>query len=313
MNSKFQKINIEDVLFFDAEVVRKNKELEIDSLEYQLYQKKTRNRETDEFLTDEELQEDYKKRAALKIGYNKIVTIGVGFVKNNTPYIKSIEGTEEEVIKIFCELTQQFKYVCGANILAYDLPMIINNGWKYFNVVQVLPDQFLTSGKKQWNLDMVIDLMETFKGTHYYNSSVEEICYHFDIPTPKDDISGAEVSETYYNEGIGRISTYVKKDVLANINIFLKMQGKDIYTEFVDRSDIQIVDERTVLEKLYATNQLTDNLKKDIEKLTQKKKLTATDKKNLVKILLSVYQTKGDKVAVKKEKQTEVEEFIKTL
>jgi hypothetical protein len=91
------------------------------------------------------------------------------------------------------------------------------------------------------------------------------------------------------------------------------MQGKDIYTEFVDRSDIQIVDERTVLEKLYATNQLTDNLKKDIEKLTQKKKLTATDKKNLVKILLSVYQTKGDKVAVKKEKQTEVEEFIKTL
>src|SRR5690554_6751003 len=99
MNKKFQSYKIEDIIFFDAEVVRANKELEIDSREYELFQKQTRNRETDEFLTDEELMEEYEKRAALKRGYSKVITIGVGFVKDGIPYIKDISGEEEYVIK----------------------------------------------------------------------------------------------------------------------------------------------------------------------------------------------------------------------
>jgi len=38
MNLDFQRHNIEDVLFFDIENVRRNKELEIDSEEYSRYQ-----------------------------------------------------------------------------------------------------------------------------------------------------------------------------------------------------------------------------------------------------------------------------------
>jgi len=313
MNKDFQKINEEQVLFFDCEMVRRSKELEVDSEEYTLYQKKTRNRDTDEFLTDEELIAHYNKWAALKMGYNKIVTIGVGFIKDGVPYIKDISGEEKDVIKQFCDIANQFDYVCGANIQAFDLPVLLNNGWRYYNMTEKIKDSFITNGKRPWNLSKTLDLMEQFKGTHYSNSFVEEICYHFGIPTPKDDISGAQVSQTYYYGDKERIYKYVKKDVLANINIFKKMRGQDIFEDFVDRGDKKIEDNRTVLEKIYQEDNLTEEYKEEIEKLIGKKKLTKKEKENLKDILLSVYQQKGDKKAIKLEKEEEVKQFINNL
>ena len=103
MNKKLKSVNIEKTLFFDIEVVRKSKILDINSREFELYQKKTRNKETDEFLSDDDAVMDYHKRAALKMGYTKIVSIGVGFVKGGEVHIKAIdEGTEEEIIKQTC-------------------------------------------------------------------------------------------------------------------------------------------------------------------------------------------------------------------
>jgi hypothetical protein len=60
--------------------------------------------------------------------------------------------------------------------------------------------------------------------------------YHvFDIPTPKDDISGADVARVYYEDGdLERIKVYCEKDVVALIQLFLKMQGGHL----VDESDI---------------------------------------------------------------------------
>lgn len=263
MNNKIQKINEEKILFFDAEVVRRVDELEVDSEEFKLFQKKTRNRDTDEYLPDEEVVEEYQKRAALKMCYGKVVTIGVGFIKDGIPYIKDISGEEDEVIKKFCEIASQFEYVCGANVIGYDLPVITNSGWRYFNMAELLPDRFIVNGKKPWNMDKTIDLMDCFKGTHYYNSSVEEICYHFNIPTPKDDISGAEVSEVYWNGDRERIYTYVKKDVFANINIFRKMQGKDIFEDFVDRSEPK-KEPIPVLKRLRNFNEITPDIEKEL-------------------------------------------------
>ena len=48
MNKVMQSLNIEKILFMDIEVVRKTKELDINSREFELYQKKIRNKETDE-------------------------------------------------------------------------------------------------------------------------------------------------------------------------------------------------------------------------------------------------------------------------
>lgn len=90
MNSSLKKIPIEKVLFFDIESVRQTKELDPESKEFQLYRKKIRDKVTDELPSVEYTLEDYKKRAALKMGYIKIITISIAFVRANEVYVKAL-------------------------------------------------------------------------------------------------------------------------------------------------------------------------------------------------------------------------------
>lgn len=288
MNQIIKKINQEKVLFFDIEDVRRSKEVDINSREFELFRKKTRNRETDEYLPNDEVIVEYQKKAALKMCYTKIVCIGVGFIKEGEVHIKSLEGTEEEVIKQFCTISQSFDYLCGANILAFDIPMIINNGYRYFDVCEILPDRFVTSGKKIWNLDRVVDLLEVFKGTHYYNSSLDEICYHFDLPSPKSEIDGSMVSDEYWDNGLKKISKYVKQDVFANINVFKKMRFEQPFETFIDKNVatntepfIQEV-ELTLLQQVFATKTIKTE---EFQKLLKSKKHTKKEKDILIELI----------------------------
>ena len=52
------------------------------------------------------------------------------------------------------------------------------------------------------------------------------------IPTPKDDISGADVARVYYEDkDIERIATYCKKDVVATAQLFLRLRGEAVVKE----------------------------------------------------------------------------------
>ena len=54
----------------------------------------------------------------------------------------------------------------------------------------------------------------------------QDIYHVFKIPTPKDDISGADVARVYYEENdLDRIRVYCEKDVVALIQLFLRMNG----------------------------------------------------------------------------------------
>ncbi|HQJ91116.1 MAG TPA: hypothetical protein PLB70_10920 [Paludibacteraceae bacterium] len=54
------------------------------------------------------------------------------------------------------------------------------------------------------------------------------LCAVFNIPTPKDDIDGSEVAGVFYNEkDYDRIAVYCEKDVLATVQVFLRMNGMD--------------------------------------------------------------------------------------
>jgi hypothetical protein len=58
------------------------------------------------------------------------------------------------------------------------------------------------------------------------------LCHIFKIPTPKDDISGADVARVYYEENdLERIKVYCEKDVVALIQLFLKMKGDALVDE----------------------------------------------------------------------------------
>jgi 3'-5' exonuclease len=291
MNKNLSKVDIRDVLFFDAELVRLMDKLEVDSRQYTNFQKKTRNKETDEFLSDLELIEEYAQRAALKMTYNKVVTIGVGYVRGDELRIKSIVGTEAEVIMQFCEVARRFSLICGFNIIQYDLPMIVVNGMRHFNVVEMLPDAFNTSGKKPWDMKNIIDLMDVFKGTHFGFPSFDEACAHFGIPSPKDDIDGSMVSKVYYEEGVERIAKYVKKDVLATVQLFQKLRFEEIFTEFtdVDSEVREVIEKSPVLERLYKGNELSLEICEDIIELFKGKELSTEEVDHIYTILRGVY------------------------
>ena len=315
MNQTLKKINEESILFFDIEDIRQSKELIEGSTEFKLYRKKIRNKETDELPSVEETKENYKKRGALKMCYTKIVSIGVGFIKDGQVHIKALEGTEEEVIRQFCTIANSFDYICGANIIAFDIPMIIVNGMRYFNVSEHLNDKYITSGKKPWELKSIIDLLDQFRGTHYGNSSVDEMCFHFGLESSKSEIDGSMVSDDYWENGVDKINIYVKKDVFANINIFKKMRFEQPFETFIDKNELTTVEpfteEQPLLQKIYASGSFTEEIKNQVRELI--KEVTEEDKENLKKILLAHYQQKKDLVKVKKQKEQEINEFIESL
>jgi len=316
MNTAFRNINIEEVLFFDLESVRKNNELDKDSKEFELYQKKIRNKETDELPDIATTLEHYNKKAALKIGYNRIVCATVGRVVNGIVYLRSFIGEEQDILKNLFAKFQETKYLAGFNVLEFDGVVARVNALQYGDLVLSLPEQFNDSNKRPWDMKSVLDLMNVFKGVHYYNSSLDEVCYHLGIESPKEGgIEGSQVSEAYYDGKIVEIERYCKRDVFAVVNIFRKLQFKPVYESYVDANLVEStntpVKELSVLERLYNGNTLSPEIKNELSDLLINP--TEEDKVNLKKILLAHYQKKGDKVAVKKAKEEEINKYLYNL
>lgn len=318
MNITFKKTPIEKVLFFDIETIRNSKILDPDSREFKLYQKKIRNRDTDELPSIEDTQEDYNKRAALKMGFLKIATIGLGFVRAGEVFIKALTGTEEEILSQFFEIASQFDYLAGCNIIGYDLPQCYANASKYFDYTQTIPDKFVTSGKKPWELKNIIDLMEVMRGTNYMNMSLDEMLYHFDLESSKTDIDGSMVSETWYNGEEEKVINYVKQDVFQTINLFSKMQFKEPYSSYIDRSNTRTPKiEVNPLEDMYKSDYLSDKVKSSLKAKLEKNKLTKKDRDFIQDLMENVYIRSEfmdtDNPSVVESKKSEITEFIKTL
>jgi hypothetical protein len=73
-------------------------------------------------------------------------------------------------------------------------------------------------------------------GDYKAYTSLALLCHVFGIPTPKDDISGADVARVYFEENdLERIKRYCEKDVAALIQLFLKMNNLPL----VEEGDVQ--------------------------------------------------------------------------
>ncbi|MEO9257655.1 MAG: 3'-5' exonuclease, partial [Crocinitomicaceae bacterium] len=95
-----------------------------------------------------------------------------------------------------------------------------------------LPLSLDLAGKKPWEIPH-LDTMELWKfGDYKHYTSLSLLCHIFNIPTPKDDISGADVARVYYEEkDVKRIKTYCEKDVVALIQLFLRFRGNSLVKE----------------------------------------------------------------------------------
>ncbi|MCH2223418.1 MAG: 3'-5' exonuclease [Crocinitomicaceae bacterium] len=230
------KVQIEKILFLDIETVPQVYTFDkVREKTRELFESKTR------FLKKEDktYEEIYKDRAGIYAEFGKIVCISVGFV-NSTSTGKQIRmksfyhDDEETLLKQFKSLLDEhynspMSILCGHNAKEFDFPYICRR--MLINGIR-LPNTLNIAGKKPWEISH-IDTMELWKfGDFKAYTSLALLCDVFNIPTPKDDISGADVARVYFEENdLERIKVYCEKDVVALIQLFLRMRGNDLVEE----------------------------------------------------------------------------------
>ncbi len=231
-----EKVPFEKTLFLDIETVPQTYEfIDVDPKTRELFEAKTR------FLQNEErsYEQLYSERAGILAEFGKIVCISVGYVHETTHgkqiRLKSFYHDDEEtLLNQFKRLLDDryntpYHILVGHNAKEFDFPYICRR--MLINGLQ-LPSILDIAGKKPWEISH-LDTLELWKfGDYKAYTSLALLCHVFNIPTPKDDISGADVARVYYEEqDLERIKAYCEKDVVALIQLFLKMRGDALVEE----------------------------------------------------------------------------------
>jgi DNA polymerase elongation subunit (family B) len=229
-----EKTPLDRVLFLDIETVPQTYQFpDLEETTRKLFEAKTRFMQNDE----KSFEELYNDRGGIYAEFGKIICISVGFVHEtrtgNEIRMKSFYHDDEEtLLKQFVNLlvnNPKYAILCGHNAKEFDFPYICRrlliNGMKLPNVLDI-------AGKKPWEISH-LDTLELWKfGDYKAFTSLALLCHVFQIPTPKDDISGADVARVYYEEqDLERIKVYCEKDVVALIQLFLRMRGNSLVDE----------------------------------------------------------------------------------
>jgi 3'-5' exonuclease len=241
-----QQLPLEKILFLDIETVPQAYDFDtMNEHGKELFKSKNKarftslkNESSSAEKTDDELwKEVHQQIGGIQAEFGKIVCISVGFVHEKLTgkeiRLKSFYHDDEEtLLKQFSKLledTSKFALLCGHNAKEFDLPYICRrlliNGLPLPNILNI-------AGKKPWEINH-LDTLEMWKfGDYKAYTSLALLCHVFNIPTPKDDISGADVARVYYEENqLERIKTYCEKDVVALIQLFLKIKGEPLVEE----------------------------------------------------------------------------------
>jgi DNA polymerase elongation subunit (family B) len=227
-----EKVKLEKILFLDIETVPQTYVYEdLDEKTKELFNQKNRFAQNDE----KSYEMLYNEKGGILSEFGKIICISVGFVQENslgrTMRLKSFAHDDEEtLLKQFKSLIETRDYLlCGHNSKEFDIPYICRR--MLVNGI-ALPPSLDIAGKKPWEINH-LDTMDLWKfGDYKAYTSLALLCHIFKIPTPKDDISGADVARVYYEEkDLDRIRIYCEKDVIALIQLFLKMKGDSLISE----------------------------------------------------------------------------------
>lgn len=220
-------IHISDIYFLDVETVSLHPHFEnLTEREQLLWDKKSI------YWRKEDSPEQAYERAGIYAEFGKIVCISVGIIVQGNLHIKSFYGDDEkELLKDFASSLDKFSKkhtakLCAHNGKEFDFPYICRrmliNGIQLPNILQV-------QMKKPWEVPF-LDTLELWRFGDYKNyTSLDLLCEVFNIPTPKENLDGSKVGNTYWEEkDIQKIVLYCENDVVALVQLFLKMSGKTL-------------------------------------------------------------------------------------
>ena len=137
----------------------------------------------------------------------------------------------EKVSKLLNDFSSIFKNgkLCGYNIKNFDIPFLS----KRFLINRLdLPNLLDNYNKKPWEISCY-DLFEMWSFGQKKLIPFELVLASLNIDTPKDDIHGHEVHETYYSSdnkinSLNKISKYCGKDVIASCQLLLRLNNIDV-------------------------------------------------------------------------------------
>jgi len=222
------------ILFLDIETVPQHYRWdELDERSAKLFSDKTRFEQERGSKSAEEI---YGEKGGILAEFGKIICIGVGSLRNEGDRhglrATSFHGDDErDVLQRFVDLLDKHynsdeHWLCGHNGKEFDFPYIarrcVVHGIK-------LPKLLNIAGLKPWEVGH-LDTMNLWSfGDRKAYTSLALLTHILGIPTPKDDISGADVARVYYEDkDLERIATYCKKDVVATAQLYLRLTGKGL-------------------------------------------------------------------------------------
>lgn len=244
--------DINCVLFIDIETVPMAKSYEeLPEAFKELWLAKAK-RYSNEGQTPEEL---FFQKAGLHPEFGKIVCVSAGYFRYSETTqkvhsdVKSFYGhNETEILANFKEMMEKhyndcFKhYLCAHNGIEFDYPFLAKR--MMINGIR-LPKLLNIAGKKSWDSKWLLDTMELWKFGNFSDKvSLALLAACFNIKSPKDDISGADVAHVYwFEDSLERIRIYCEKDVRTLISLFTKMANVTPAEDFqaaLEQSDIEL-------------------------------------------------------------------------
>jgi DNA polymerase elongation subunit (family B) len=222
------------ILFLDIETVPQHYRWEeLDERSAKLFSDKTRFEQERNSKSAEEI---YGEKGGILAEFGKIICIGVGSLRvegdGHGLRVTSFHGEDErDVLQRFVDLLDKHynsdeHWLCGHNGKEFDFPYIarrcVVHGIK-------LPKLLNIAGLKPWEVGH-LDTMNLWSfGDRKAYTSLALLTHILGIPTPKDDISGADVARVYYEDkDLERIATYCRKDVVATTQLYLRLTGKTL-------------------------------------------------------------------------------------
>lgn len=225
------KDSLRKLLYFDVETASGFQSL--DDLKdknprlAKLWEKRSDYYKKSEYTESDDSGEIYLQKSALEPEFSRVVCVSFGTIDDSgeTRFISFYGSDEIDILnksnKVFNNAIVKGWKLCGHNIKAFDVPCLgkrmIYNG--------IVPSSNIIVGdKKPWEIPFV-DTSELFSfgsWTMQKSLSLDLLACSLGVTSPKDDISGSEVTKTYWSGGAERIKEYCERDVSTVIEILNK-------------------------------------------------------------------------------------------
>lgn len=229
-------IDFADILFLDIETISAAPRFsDLTEHEQLLWNQKSQWMQQKDGISAEEA---YSK-AAIYAEFGKVVAIAYGKIMAHEAedriLVRSIASLNERDLlcafaELLCSNGKKTRILCAHNGKEFDFPFLARR--MIIHQIQ-LPPQLQLAGKKPWEIPH-LDTLEFWKfGDYKHYSSLDLLAHCLQIPSPKLQMSGADVGKHCYEpNGLERVESYCRADVIALIRIACRMHGINQVMDF---------------------------------------------------------------------------------